>query len=213
VKVRSVTELSEFLDADLYWRRLEITAHKRELKKIPRHADNPLPRAVVPIIYAHWEGYIKLASEGYLQHVSRVRMSFEKAHPGIAALAIKKAVGETVRAGNMRGYKQIVEFFRHNATQNINLSGVAIDTESNLSSGVLRRIFETLAIPYDPTFELAEKFLDRELLKTRNEIAHGRRVEVAPATVLEWGEKVVDLLQQYQTVIQNGAVQKIYEEV
>src|SRR6266436_545162 len=73
--VRTAEQASDALAADLIWRRKELTA-LRFLSSKARQPDEQrsLLRASVPLLYAHWEGYIKRSSAVYLEFVAWQRL-------------------------------------------------------------------------------------------------------------------------------------------
>ena len=67
-KIRTLTQLQEVLDADMSWRIKEIADFKLATKDRAA-TSRTFVRAGVALIYAHWEGFIKAASENYLNYV------------------------------------------------------------------------------------------------------------------------------------------------
>jgi MAE_28990/MAE_18760-like HEPN len=67
-KIRTVTQLQEALDAEMGWRIKEISAFKLA-SKTEEGGRRVFVRAGVALVYAHWEGFIKAASEAYLDFV------------------------------------------------------------------------------------------------------------------------------------------------
>ena len=86
----------------------------------------------------------------------------------------------------------------------------AIDTESNLSSAVLRDLLATIGLPYDTKWSSIELLLDGSLLKTRNDVAHGERTDIDAATYEQLHNLVVDLVDHLKTSIENQAVSRAY---
>lgn len=86
----------------------------------------------------------------------------------------------------------------------------AIDTESNLSSTVLRDLLATIGIPYDSAWSGRELLLDGSLLKTRNDVAHGERTDIDVATYDQLHQLVLELIDQLKTSIENHAAGGAY---
>ena len=74
MKIRSTEELINYLDDDLAWRRKEII----ELRAVARSAKEKKAdvhvRAGIAMLYAHWEGFVKNASNAYVIFVSAMGM-------------------------------------------------------------------------------------------------------------------------------------------
>ena len=64
MKVRTTDELINALDNNLSWRKKEIIDYKFLIEKNKNSLlSYPLIRGGIAIIYAHWEGFIKEASD------------------------------------------------------------------------------------------------------------------------------------------------------
>src|SRR5947209_2440493 len=101
-----------------------------------------LLRALAAMLYAHWEGYVKFCAEKYFDYVT-VRRLRERC----------ELITEIITSKENR-------FSRVNSR--------LIDTGSNLSSKILRDICLVCAID-SRTFDASSDFIDRILLKRRNE--------------------------------------------
>ncbi len=67
-KIRTLTQLQQALDAEMSWRIKEIS-HFKLATKVQTITSRTFIRAGVALVYAHWEGFIKAASEDYLNFV------------------------------------------------------------------------------------------------------------------------------------------------
>ena len=85
----------------------------------------------------------------------------------------------------------------------------AIDTESNLSSTVLKEIIWCLGLDYSP-YETSEKIIDFKLLGRRNFIAHGIVMPVDLAEYIDLHNRVITLMDIFKNQIENSAVTKSY---
>jgi hypothetical protein len=79
-----------------------------------------------------------------------------------------------------------------------------VRTEANLNSRVLREIVGRLGLP-DTPYELNERLIDEQLLKARNEIAHGEYLNVDLAEFESIYSGVVAMLNAFATDILNAA--------
>uniref|UniRef100_UPI0004A3AE3E MAE_28990/MAE_18760 family HEPN-like nuclease n=1 Tax=Vibrio parahaemolyticus TaxID=670 RepID=UPI0004A3AE3E len=69
-KIRTVEALVDKLDKELSWRRLEISAIKTGIRKAKGNVCKAYIRSAIPLVYAHWEGFIKESASLYLEFVS-----------------------------------------------------------------------------------------------------------------------------------------------
>lgn len=92
--VRTITEFSSALDSDKTWRIREISDIKSAILRADSISQKALLRALVPICYAHWEGFVKNASSLYMSYiVQRKNKYIELSHSfmiGIYMSGIKK---------------------------------------------------------------------------------------------------------------------------
>jgi hypothetical protein len=123
-----------------------------------------------------------------------------------------RALKESGQSKSLLPYIQLIDFLRLNGTETSRVPFKdVIDTESNLSSEVLQKLLLALGIPLDDAFILKKQFIDRNLLKTRNEIAHGERTEVSEEFASEIFSQVESLLQGFKVAVENAAAQRLLD--
>jgi hypothetical protein len=212
MKIRSVLELSEALDDASAWRKKELSALRILIASRGRlHEQAALRRAAVPLLYAHWEGFAKEAATYYLQLVARQKLRYRELTPCFIAIGARGRIRQAADSRRMSVHIPIVQFFLHGLDDEARFApDGAIDTESNLSSTVLRDLLATIGVPYDSAWSAKELLLDGSLLKTRNDVAHGDRVDVDALTYDQLHDFVVDLLDQMKASIENQAATRAY---
>ena len=72
-----------------------------------------------------------------------------------------------------------------------------VDTGANLSAARFREIVERLGLNYS-RYELRENLIDVQLLKARNEIAHGQHVEVGTQEFLALHREMESLIREFR---------------
>ncbi len=77
-KIRTLTQLRNFLDREFLWRLKEIADLKSSVRSSSSLRCKTLTRAGVPLLYAHWEGFVKNSSLGYVNFVSSQRLRYEE---------------------------------------------------------------------------------------------------------------------------------------
>ncbi len=110
----------------------------------------------------------------------------------------------------MTSHLPVVEFLLNGLEEQARFPLDAIDTESNLSSAVLRDLLATVGMPYDSTWSGRELLLDGSLLRTRNDVAHGERTDVDAETYDQLHQLVLDLVNHLKTSIENRAASRAY---
>lgn len=211
MKIRSFDDLVQKIDSELTWRRLELYNFSK-LVNDSRTSNTPhVCRASVVLAYSHWEGFVKSVCLSYVEFVSRKRLSFDKLSTNFVALTCMKTLREANNSKSSLPYIQLIDFLRLNGSDASRVPYIGVvDTESNLSSEVLNKLSLMLGIPLDDSFLLKKQFIDRNLLKTRHEIAHGERTDVSPQFAREIFEQVEALLANFKTAVENAAAQALY---
>ncbi|WP_186015285.1 MAE_28990/MAE_18760 family HEPN-like nuclease [Burkholderia gladioli] len=212
MKIRTLDDLVASIDSELAWRRRELHNFKGA---VVNGRPSLLPhfcRASVLLAYSHWEGFVKNTCLAYVEYVSRKKLPFDQLSTNFVALACMRALKEAGQSRSPLPYIQLIDFLRLNGTENSRVPFKdVVDTESNLSSEVLQKLLLALGIPIDNTFILKKQFIDRNLLKTRNEIAHGERTEVSEELASEIFSQVESLLQGFKIAVENAAAQRLFE--
>jgi hypothetical protein len=185
----SLDDIRAQLEADQVWRREELVFFQNQTSLIGRaEKKDQYRRALVVMLYAHFEGFCKFALTLYVACVNRSGLVCRDVTPAIAA-----SVLSDVFSGLRNPNKRCPEFRRDlpddsklhrfardreflERTDEISKREVVIpdgvvDTESNLTPSVLRKNLFRLGFPYDLFSELDPQI--HRLLGYRNRIAHG----------------------------------------
>jgi hypothetical protein len=170
--IRTSFDLQNLLDEDLAWRRKELSIHKTLIETSKASETlNAAIRSGIPILYAHWEGYIKAISIGYLEFVSCQQEPHKNLSESFLLLAIKSVWDGT--ATQNENLRKTIHFIANSGDKRSNLPYKdVISTRSNLNSTNLKDIIHTLGLDYSE-YELKEKLIDEKLVKARHTIAHG----------------------------------------
>lgn len=213
MKIRSTIELNTALNNALAWRKKEITTLLLNIRSQRRaHIKKAYLRASIPMIYAHWEGFIKEASSCYLEFVSRQRLQYCELTTNFIAVSCKSIISDLSKSKRINTHNQFIDFIMLNQSDRARVpyNGV-VDTESNLSSRVLQNLLNTIGLPYDEFWKSKSLGIDGKLLHYRNKIAHGEKHEIDETTFLELHDLVINSLDYIKNSIENHATQKKYK--
>lgn len=196
-------DLSNQINDDRTWRIREISDLSTAVQRADAISQKVLLRALVAICYAHWEGYVKFATQKYIDHIALKRLSFSSLNPQftrnhflprLAALSSSKTsitekcnlVDEIVESSAKR-------FSRINPNL-LNTGNLNFETFSNicLICGVSPGSFSNMA-----------EFIDLMLLKRRNAIAHGEDMFIDIADREDTVEKTIELMRRFGDAIEN----------
>lgn len=205
MKIRLISQLQDELDAGFAWRVKEIAALKMSVASTSFLAQSTVIRAGIPLIYAHWEGFVKQASQDYLEYVSNQKLKYGELVSCFVVFGAKKHLSQVIESRRAAVNIAAVDFFRSCKDDKANLHmSNAINTKANLSSDVFCEIALSLGVEtilYEAYFNL----MDESLLSRRNKIAHGEYLDISPAGFRNLADEVIKLLRMYKTDIQNLA--------
>ncbi|MGZ8916218.1 MAG: MAE_28990/MAE_18760 family HEPN-like nuclease [Methylobacter sp.] len=212
MKVRSLDQLSQSISDCLSWR-------KHELKNLQSYYAGikqpllPLVKGSLLLTYAHWEGGVKDVALRYLRHVEQQKKLRKDLSSNFLALESIPAIRQAAASNQLLLYQQAIDHIRFNLEHRYRLPNISlIDTESNLSSLVLKNILLCIGLTEAWNhFESKQRVIDVALLKTRNSIAHTGQTENREDINLAFiVASVLELLELFQAVIENAAAQKLY---
>ncbi|MCI2421828.1 MAE_28990/MAE_18760 family HEPN-like nuclease [Saccharopolyspora sp. K220] len=204
-------DLEDQLDEDFAWRRAEMHSLLSQVRaSTPGPAQRCLCRAGVALLYAHWEGYTKLALARYLKFVSRRKLQASELSPNFLARAVehsmRRGTGKTETEVAIERIKWIIE--NEKCRPHIP-NNEEIDTKSNLNSEVCKDLFISLGLDFSP---LATKvnLIDYELLRSRNKIAHGEYVAIDNKDYIALHDDVLEIMDTVRRLVSTAASQKLY---
>lgn len=216
MKIRTTLDLTNAIDADLSWRKKELTYLLNRVDTSESEAQSACLRAAIALLYAHWEGFVISALRSYLEMVSNKRVPFEKLKPELRAGVLKTAFHELEQNLGQREssrYRGRVRVMRDYAaavgTQSKFSADAIVSTQSNLNS---HRFLNLLAVAGldESKFQTASAFLDESLLEKRNSVCHGERITVDSAGYRSTQNQVIGLIEQVKIEILNAAATGAY---
>jgi len=210
-KPRTEADLSNQLVQDRTWRIREISDLKSAIERADSILQRGLLRAFVAICYAHWEGHVRFAALKYLEHIALRRFAFSELHPQfirnyflprLASLAVSgRSVAERCAL--------IDEILNCNARRFSRVNEELVSTHSNLSFSVFTDICLICGVSASQ-FQEDEIFIDLQLLKRRNAIAHGEETFIEVSDLDELSNKTISLIRGFGDELDNRSVLKQY---
>ncbi len=185
----NIAELLAELEEDQRWREQEIRFFQNRGSRIRSEEEQDLfRRAVILLLYAHFEGFCKFALTLYATTVNREKIRCGEANYAIAAASLadlfkalrdpnkkcpefRHALPDDAALHRFGRDREFVERSDEFANRHVNIPDYVVDTESNLKPVILRKNLYRLGLFHDQF-----KGLDSEinkLLEYRNKIAHG----------------------------------------
>ena len=218
------------LEYDLAWRQDEMRLLCNQLNSISKDEDKErYCKALVVMLYSHFEGFFKMAFEIYIDAINAERITHSEASEYVAAASLAD-VFQDIENPNKSNVKccdffrlsspeeKFQRFFRHvhvirglNSLleQQVNIPDNIINTESNLKPKVVQRLLYRMGFPYDK-FDEYEGTI-QNLLMRRHDFAHGenaRSIKEADYIIIE--KKIYDIMSELMIMLTQAVKDKSY---
>ncbi len=207
--VRTAKDLQDELDSDLAWRRSETHTLLVQIRASKGPAQAALTRAGIALLYAHWEGYTKNALTHYLRYVSRLRLKLDELAPGFAGVALQHAVMAQHGLSDAQKRTETVRLMIEQPSSRLQIPNKEVNTQGNLNSELCRELFHTFGVDFAP-FATKSALIDYNLLRVRNEVAHGRWNTVEQTAYEELNGELLAMLSAVKNVVISAADNALY---
>ncbi len=206
MKIKSKEELIDIIATDLGWRKKELTTlYNNVLTSNSKNISTAL-RCGSVMLYAHWEGFIKNSAENYLTYVKFRSLNLNQVNSNILALSLKQKITEFSETRKATKHVEFLEFMQNNLNEKACFSETdSIKTNSNLNSSILKEIFATIGLEITE-YELKSNLIDKQLLKNRNDIAHGNQPPINKEEYEILHVEIVSMLDNIYTDFCNSVI-------
>ena len=212
IKIKTVEQLEELLVQDIAWRKKEMISLKILVEK-DKVNEPILLRAGIALLCAHFEGFIKRASNCYVGYVSQQKKSYSELKENFTALKMEKEFKSCAKSDKHSVHKKLLilhkELLTKRFMEKYDENNPFISTHSNPSSAELEEILETIGIESD-IFETKATYIDSSLLEKRHKVVHGERSDLDKQDFLITFKIIIDLVEEYKTLLVDAADNKKY---
>jgi hypothetical protein len=154
----------------------------------------------IPVLYAHWEGFVKQAVGTYVEFVETQAMLPHQANAGIFAFSIKKRIRGLIHNQSAAKMAEFAGWLIKIARDPMIFDDKSVDTRGNLSFSNLAALCESLSIDVR-SLEIDKKKID-SLVHKRNNIAHtGRDPKYNENDVDENAGLLINILEQFEQIM------------
>lgn len=201
--------LSKKLYEEFSWRRKELTLLKSKIPIEKNSLQSAMLRSAVPLLYAHWEGFVKLTMSYYLEYISRKNLKHSELKHTFIALSLQNKLGDLSNS-SIENRTKIIDFIFNEIDKQSNIPRKnIINTKSNLKFDVLKEILFILDL--DDSHIDSQKELIDDLVAERNFIAHGEQKLIDYQTYEYFFNDIISLMEYLKTTIENNAILEKYK--
>ena len=160
-KPYSEADLSSIFDADLVWRRKELSDIKAAIKAADAPSKPPLLRAIIAMSYAHWEGFVRVCANRYFEHLTLRRKLFSEFERQIYVNSVVVRLDALHRSRiSLKERCNLVNDILDGTSGRFSyMNPELVDTKSNLNTDVIRDICMICGVD-SAEFEENRNFLD-----------------------------------------------------
>jgi hypothetical protein len=213
---RDLEYLEDALERDLSWRKRELLQLKLAINKnnTTLHKST-LIRSGIALLCAHWEGFIRTATNFYLLHIIDNKIKVKDLNNNFIAYALKNNFRQIKDSEKITVYTRFLNQVDRCGDNLLKLDYTdepdarIVNTESNLSSKLFNEILQSIGLDCTP-YLLKKQLIDRDILKQRHEIVHGedsRRIDYNFEDVYV---QLLEIIEKVRTQIVEAAENKKY---
>ncbi len=205
MRIQSLDQLVGFLDEELSWRKRELTTLKFMVERARPHQRGLLLRAAVCVLYAHWEGFVQAVATGYVSFVAARRLRYSDLTPNFVALGLRQDISQAGKSNRPTIHTALMQRLMLGLDDHADIDWEhSVDTHSNLNAKELMEILCLLGLNGEE-YLLKGPLLDQRLVKNRNLVAHGKRLEIDLEDYSGLHDEVVQLVQKFRIDVENAA--------
>jgi hypothetical protein len=210
MKIKSIEELVDKLDADLGWRKKELSyLFSKASQKSNIHKDTEI-RVTLAFMYAHWEGYIKNACKIYLIYIKSQKERFVDLRSNFLAIKYFNKINQDDHS--FKYYHSVLNDIINSQNIKVDFSeNNIIKANSNLTSTVLKSLLSIIVLD-ENMFELKNKLIDEKLVNYRNKIVHGEYMNYRFEDAEELKNNVFNMLEEFKERLYSAAYNKEYRK-
>ena len=213
MRIRSLTQLTEYLEEELAWRKRELTTLRFMLGSRRAHERQLLLRAALCVLYAHWEGFVRAAATGYLSFVATRGLRFRELTPNFVARGLRSEILQAGQSNRPTIHTALTTRLMLGLSEPASMDWEnSVETRSNLGSENLNEILCLLGLDNE-SYRSKQVLLDKKLLEKRNLIAHGRQTEIELDDYFGLHDEIVQLVEKFRTDVENAAALENYRAV
>ena len=209
--MQTLEDLLTLLDGEYSWRLKELISMRSLVSQEDIKKSQIFIRTSLVFLYAHWEGFIRKATEYYLEYINEQGHNYEEINYNLTALALKhQGLQLEQKSDNIDRYFKAVNFILNRSSIPVRLpASKVIKDPSVLNSELFKNLLEILGLS-EEHYQLKKKKLDEILIKERHDIAHGKRNNISIGDFNATYDMVVNFLEYFKDQLYISALETGY---
>ncbi|WP_122646040.1 MAE_28990/MAE_18760 family HEPN-like nuclease [Enterococcus mediterraneensis] len=214
MNIANIEDFEDELINDLSWRKREMInlsfAVESENTTLTKSI---LVRAGIALLCAHWEGYIRHASNAYVLLVSSQNIKVRELRESFVTLQLTKKISEIGKSKKISVQQVLVKDITDVLDEEFSVNFVdrpgkrLINTDSNLNFDLFDEIIKVIGL--DNIYETKRYYIDAMMLKNRNSIVHGEKAFFDRFDFSDLFVQVFTIMEQYKDqLIESADTQK-----
>lgn len=185
-EVKTLTYLYELIEEDYAWRITELSNYRSFIIQSKGRSKESMLRGGIALLYAHWEGFIKNASDLYYSFVSNQNKKLNELNNSFISIALRSQLESLSASKKLSLHNSVVDTFFNKSEIAPYFSSNSPIRTSNLKYEIFEDVCLMLGIDigefqtrykrgFDRNIQLV---IDEDLLSKRNNIAHGNFLSI-----------------------------------
>lgn len=217
MSLRTVEGFEQKIARELAWRKQEISGLRLSVQR--SHGDrNFLFRSGLVLLCAHWEGFLRESVQLYFRHVFAQQLRLRELAPNFVAAAFFSDVqraGKSDNPGSEESHGRLAKRIMTSAEEVCTHSTWEVKTDGNPGTEVLARLLCSAGLNSQLGFDAAtwsttSVFINEQIVRDRNRIAHGEGFRLSKDQVLERSERMLGLLDHVSNELIGAAERQLY---
>lgn len=210
MKLRTASAAQDRIDEEFAWRLKEIADLKLQARQSSGDRRKTLIRSGVPLLYAHWEGFVKASAQHFINFVSYQSISYRELAPCFVVRSLRGQIAGLSGRGSYAQTIAGVEHLLNSLDKPSQLSpNSPVVTFANLNSDRFIELASSIGVDVAP-YSAKWNLIDVSLLKRRNMIAHGDHLDLDHSNFITLCDDVIPLLRQFKNDLENAISLKKY---
>lgn len=203
MRVRTQKQFVRELGDEYSWRSKELLDYRLLTRTSNLISRKTLLRAGVPLVYAHWEGFVKTGTELLLNFVCNQALLNKDLADAYFAQSVKTHIAKLIESSKQQMVRDAALFVRDSGPEKAEIRHKNyVNTESNLSSSVFEEIASSIGVATDP-YKSYYPYIDASVVDRRNKIAHGEYLQLDSDEFNILVDRVSGLMAMYKTDLEN----------